>query len=289
MITQERYTHSMTSLSVVSGGFDPLHPGHIRLIDDASLYGDVIVFLNSDDWLVRKKGACLMTFEDRKEVLMSMTSVSEVLEIDDTDGSVSNDLQDLRNTHKGDLYFCNGGDRSKGNVPEEESVKGIIFKYGVGGDYKIASSSTYLKDYIKAVTNTNPYVKKWGNYVILYESKNIKVKLLNIAPGQGISFQKHKKRNEFWVYKKGKLQLYYSDMEGEIKSAEDAEKAIRCNWEPGETMRINKNVWHMVGNTGDKVGQILEVQWGSKCSEDDIERLFSWNKRHKYIPTKVVE
>ena len=202
MTTQERCTHLMTSLAVVSGGFDPLHPGHIRLIDDASLFGDVIVFLNSDEWLIRKKGACLMTFDDRKEVLMSMTSVSEVLEIDDTDGSVSSDLQDLRNTHKGDLYFCNGGDRSKGNVPEEESVKGVIFKYGVGGDYKIASSSTYLKDYIKAVTNTNPYVKKWGNYVILYESKNIKVKLLNIAPGQGISFQRHKKRNEFWVYKK---------------------------------------------------------------------------------------
>ena len=78
MTTQERCTHLMTSLAVVSGGFDPLHPGHIRLIDDASLFGDVIVFLNSDEWLVRKKGACLMTFDDRKEVLMCMTSVSEV-------------------------------------------------------------------------------------------------------------------------------------------------------------------------------------------------------------------
>ena len=62
----------MSNISVVSGGFDPLHPGHIRLIEEATHWGSVIVLLNSDEWLIRKKGACLMTFDDRKEVDLSI-------------------------------------------------------------------------------------------------------------------------------------------------------------------------------------------------------------------------
>lgn len=272
----------MSNLSVVSGGFDPLHPGHIRLIEEASQFGSVIVLLNSDEWLVRKKGACLMTFDDRSEVLMSMTAVSEVLEVDDSDDSVAKTLQELREQETGKIYFCNGGDRSPGRVPEE-GVKGVIFEYGVGGDYKIASSSTYLNDYIKAKTNTIPVVKKWGNYVVLYESKHIKAKLLTINPGEGISLQRHKHRREFWVYKSGDLALWHCEkgLFEKAKEASDCMQPIR--WKPGETMLIKEGDWHMVGNQGEKPAQIVELQWGKKVSEDDIERLFHFSKRKKYM------
>ena len=97
MTTQERYSHSMTSLSVVSGGFDPLHPGHIRLIDDASLYGDVIVFLNSDDWLIAKKGKAFMPFEERKAILENLKNVDEVIDFaDDDKGSAMNALYKIK-------------------------------------------------------------------------------------------------------------------------------------------------------------------------------------------------
>jgi len=127
---------------LVSGGFDPVHVGHIRLILDASTFGDVIVVANSDQWLYRKKGFVFMTFEQRKEILNSIKGVVLVDSVDDTDGTVCEAIKRLKPT-----YFANGGDRGKTNTPEIavcESL-GIEMLWGIGGDNKAESSSELVK------------------------------------------------------------------------------------------------------------------------------------------------
>ena len=129
---------------VVSGGFDPIHVGHVRMIQEASVFGEVIVILNSDDWLIEKKGYTFMPFEERSEILMSIKGVTKVVPTIDLDNTVCETLRQLKPT-----YFANGGDRKEGNVPEENVCKreGIIMLWGVGGG-KIQSSS-WLVDAIK--------------------------------------------------------------------------------------------------------------------------------------------
>ena len=129
---------------VVSGGFDPIHVGHVRMIQEASVFGEVIVILNSDDWLIEKKGYTFMPFEERSEILMSIKGVTKVVPTIDLDNTVCETLRQLKPT-----YFANGGDRKEGNVPEENVCKreSIIMLWGVGGG-KIQSSS-WLVDAIK--------------------------------------------------------------------------------------------------------------------------------------------
>lgn len=124
---------------LVSGGMDPLHPGHIAMINDAAAFGEVIVLLNSDDWLRRKKGYVFMCFEERKKVIESLKNVHCVLPAMDKDNSVCASIENL--CHIID-YFGNGGDRWADNTPETEvcAKYNIPIIYGLGGN-KIASSS----------------------------------------------------------------------------------------------------------------------------------------------------
>jgi len=127
---------------MVSGGFDPVHVGHIRLILDASKFGDVVVVANSDQWLYRKKGFVFMTFDQRKEILNSIKGVVLVDSVNDTDGTVCKAIRRLKPT-----YFANGGDRKKTNTPEVDVCNelGIELLWGVGGAAKSASSSDLVK------------------------------------------------------------------------------------------------------------------------------------------------
>ena len=115
---------------MVSGGFDPVHIGHIRMIREASQYGDVIVVANSDEWLYRKKGFNFMTFKHRAEILESIKGVKVVSSVDDSDGSVCEAIRRIKPT-----YFANGGDRNDKNTPEKELCEelGIEMLWGVGG------------------------------------------------------------------------------------------------------------------------------------------------------------
>jgi len=121
----------------VSGGMDPVHKGHVRMIQEASQFGEVIVILNSDEWLMRKKGFVFMSWEERAEILESIKGVKKVVRVDDTDGSVCEALRREKPT-----YFANGGDRTNKNTPEMEVCVdlGISMLWGVGGG-KIQSSS----------------------------------------------------------------------------------------------------------------------------------------------------
>ena len=130
----------------VSGGFDPLHVGHVRMIQAAAQMGDVIVIANSDDWLMRKKGYVFMPYEERQEVLYSIKGVIDVFEADDEDGTVCKTLEKI----KPDI-FANGGDRKEGNVPEYELCNklNIEMAFGVGGNDKPQSSS-WLVDKLRS-------------------------------------------------------------------------------------------------------------------------------------------
>ena len=102
----------------VSGGFDPVHVGHVRMIQAAAKFGDVIVICNSDAWLKRKKGYIFMPFEERAEIIRAFKGVKDVIEADDDDGSVCESLKVLQPD-----IFANGGDRFNTNTPETQTCK----------------------------------------------------------------------------------------------------------------------------------------------------------------------
>jgi D-beta-D-heptose 7-phosphate kinase/D-beta-D-heptose 1-phosphate adenosyltransferase len=131
---------------MVSGGFDPVHVGHIRMIREAAEFGDVIVVANSDNWLHRKKGYVFMDFEKRSEILNSIKGVILVDSVDDTDGTVCEAIRRHNPT-----YFANGGDRGRTNTPEQDVCEelGVELLWGIGGDYKADASSTLVNRFRK--------------------------------------------------------------------------------------------------------------------------------------------
>ena len=135
-------------LVAVSGGFDPVHVGHVRMIQAAAQLGDVIIFANSDEWLHRKKGYSFMPFEERAEILEAFKGVISVMKADDDDNTVCSTIETIRPD-----IFANGGDRKGDNTPEVALCKklNIELVWNVGGG-KIQSSS-------ELVTNAN---KKGG-------------------------------------------------------------------------------------------------------------------------------
>ncbi len=134
---------------IVSGGFDPLHEGHIQLITNAAEVSDgVIVLVNSDTWLCRKKGKNFQSITTRKIILEHIKGVVDVIEFDDSDESASDGIYKARHKYPNDkLVFANGGDRRKDNIPEVQICQkyDIDLAFGVGGDYKANSSSWILK------------------------------------------------------------------------------------------------------------------------------------------------
>tara|TARA_R100000030_G_scaffold98422_2_gene88341 strand:- start:503 stop:955 length:453 start_codon:yes stop_codon:yes gene_type:complete len=133
---------------MVSGGFDPVHIGHIRMILDAAQYGDVIVVANSDEWLFRKKGFVFMEFEQRAEILAAIKGVVKVSGVDDSDATVCEAIRRLNPD-----IFANGGDRRKHNTPEQAVCEelGVEMLWGIGGEDKANSSS----DLVERVKTTN--------------------------------------------------------------------------------------------------------------------------------------
>lgn len=131
----------------VSGGFDPLHIGHVRHMQEAAKYGDLIVILNSDAWLRRKKGFVFMPFEERAEIIRAYSFVKEVVSVDDTDGTVCEALRRLRPTH-----YAKGGDRGPSNTPEQETCGYLDIEvlFGIGGDDKIQASSRLVNKVVEA-------------------------------------------------------------------------------------------------------------------------------------------
>jgi len=137
---------------LVTGGFDPLHSGHIAYFDAAKKLGDVlIVGVNSDDWLVRKKGKAFMPWSERALIVSQLKMVDGIRHYDDSDGSSRNAIYKvLENYPLDDIIFANGGDRKLDNIPEMDVESDRLqFVFGVGGDDKKNSSSWILENYKK--------------------------------------------------------------------------------------------------------------------------------------------
>jgi cytidyltransferase-like protein len=246
---------------IVSGGFDPLHSGHIAYFKSAKDLGDkLIVALNSDAWLVNKKGKFFMPFLERKAIVENLACVDLVVDFEDDElGSATNALIKVKEKYPDDqIIFANGGDRNKENIPEM-SVDNISFQFSVGGDDKKNSSSWILK-------NWQYYHEKrlWGSFYNLFEEDQVKVKELVVAPGKGMSFQKHFKRSEIWMVSKGSCIVNYS------KDDPDNKQNIKLN--KFDHYLVPLGEWHQITNPFKETCHLIEIQYGEECVEDDIER-----------------
>ena len=138
----------MSNIILVSGGFDPIHSGHIKLINDANKYGDVVVLLNSDAWLRNKKGKEFLPFSERRLIMKNIKGVLEVIEFNDSDKTCIDGIKKAKSIFKDKVIkFANGGDRNNNTTPEKKfcDENNIETLFGIGGSDKSNSSSWILK------------------------------------------------------------------------------------------------------------------------------------------------
>lgn len=246
---------------LVTGGFDPLHSGHIAYINAAKKLGDLLVVgLNSDEWLTRKKGQPFMPFDERLAVIGTNHNIDYIINFDDTDDSACNAIQAVREKFPdATIVFANGGDRTKNNIPEMDIIDdNIEFVFGVGGETKKNSSSWILQEWKAPKTE-----RSWGYYRVLHEVDGCKVKELTVEPKQSLSMQKHKYRTEHWIVTEGRCKLRAYDNKGIL---------VETTHVKHDTIIIDPDAWHQLINPFSKPCKIVEIQYGKKCTEDDIKR-----------------
>jgi cytidyltransferase-like protein len=249
---------------LVTGGFDPVHSGHIAYFKAARTLGDqLIVGLNSDEWLARKKGRAFMPWNERLAVINNLSMVDEVYTFDDTDGSAKHFIQQVR-AHYPDaqLIFANGGDRTAKNIPEMDVAdSNIEFVFGVGGEDKKNSSSWILEEWKAPKTS-----RAWGYYRVLHEvGANTKLKELTVMPKTCLSMQRHDQRAEFWFVAEGEATVYTLD-----SASTDAD--IKCSMTVHQSCWIERNEWHQLCNETNRPLRLIEIQYGENCVEEDIQR-----------------
>jgi D-beta-D-heptose 7-phosphate kinase/D-beta-D-heptose 1-phosphate adenosyltransferase len=251
----------MTTIVVVSGGFDPIHSGHIKLLKQARTLGDqLIVGINSDEWLARKKGRAFMPWQERLCVINNLSCVDEVYTFDDDNDTATHLLQQVRAHYpNARIIFANGGDRTKDNIPEM-AMPGIEFAFGVGGADKANSSSWILQEWKAPKT-----IRSWGNYRVLYEhNTQVKVKELTVEPGQRLSMQRHLDRAEHWFVVEGTATVYT------INRKSDEE--LLGEFTTHQHIHVDRHEWHQLCNLTDLPLRVIEIQYGPNCIEEDIER-----------------
>jgi cytidyltransferase-like protein len=250
------------NIVLVTGGFDPLHSGHIEYFKAAKELGDhLVVGVNSDEWLTRKKGRPFMSFDERCAIIKELGVVDEVIGFNDADDTANHAIFQLQSTTGSStkIIFANGGDRTKSNIPEMQYTN-VEFVFGVGGENKANSSSWILDEW-----KTQKTERDWGYWRVLDHKpeQGYKVKELVIYPGKSLSDQKHFKRSEQWIILEGVV-----DMKTDWHSKIDT-----VLLQPhGMLYEIGKEVWHKPSNPGTENAHILEIQWGQECVEEDIER-----------------
>lgn len=247
---------------VLSGGFDPVHDGHISLFREAAeKYDHVLVGLNSDQWLDRKKGRTFMSYDVRKSVLQSIKYIDEVVGFNDDYDNACELLEYAIQTYP-NVTFGNGGDRSEGNYPEIDYCKmnDIAIDDTLGGVSKINSSSDLLAQWTWNLTK-----RDWGLWKVLADYKTVKVKELVVNPHSELSWQSHDFRSELWFVRSGVATVYYAeDTKGEIVQ----QKKLL----PNQIISLRKGAWHQLVNDTDELVSVVEIQYGDKCTEDDIVR-----------------
>lgn len=253
----------MKNIVLITGGFDPIHSGHIAYFKAARALGDILVVgVNSDAWLTRKKGSPFMPYTERSDIVKNIVGVDFVIDFNDSDGSAKHAIQMVRQSYPQDhIIFANGGDRTSTNIPEMDiQDNNLEFVFGVGGDNKKNSSSWILQEWKAPKTE-----RQWGYYRVLHEpNKNVKLKELTVDPGKRLSMQKHKDRSEFWFVSEGTASVYT------VNHKTDYESVGVFN--EHQHVWIPKSSWHQLCNETDVPLKIIEIQYGDSCVEEDIER-----------------
>lgn len=258
----------METIVIVTGGFDPLHSGHIEYFKSAKQLGDKLyVGVNSDAWLKRKKGRSFMPYKERINIIRNLSMVDKVIPVlnDDKDdsagGAIFHTLSTTGSNTK--IIFANGGDRNKTNIPEIQEYKhypNVEFVFGVGGNDKMNSSSWILEEWKAPKTE-----RQWGYYRVIHEyDKHTKVKELAVPPGQKLSMQKHKQRSEHWFVAEGTASVYT------INRSTDFE--LYGVYTQHQSLHIPQGMWHQLANESTVPLKLVEIQYGENCVEEDIER-----------------
>lgn len=255
----------MKTIVLVTGGFDPIHSGHIAYFKAAKQLGDIlIVGINSDAWLTRKKGIPFMPYRERAEIVRNISGVDYVIDFNDNDDSAKHAIWMVRQSYPNDkIIFANGGDRTDKNIPEMDiQDNNLNFVFGVGGFNKANSSSWILQEW-KAPKTT----RTWGYYRVLHEIPGCKVKELTVEPGQSLSLQRHKDRTEIWMVAEGECMVEHHG-----HAIETDEYLVHTPLHTHSEYRIPRTKWHRLFNPYDKPCRIVEIQYGERCDEEDIER-----------------
>lgn len=257
----------MKRIVLVTGGFDPLHSGHIELLKEARKLGDkLIVGINSDKWLTNKKGRPFMEYDERANIVKHLSMVNGVLDFDDSDGTACNAIFKMlaKYGNEATIIFANGGDRGSSNTPEYNMYKntyGVEFAWNVGGEEKKNSSSCILEEWKFPKTK-----REWGYYRVLHrDGSETKVKELVVDPGKSLSLQKHEKRAEMWMVTHGIGTLFKGD---------DLEYLSAYRIKKHDSTTILTGEWHQLVNESDDELRIVEIQAGENCIEEDIIRYF---------------
>lgn len=253
----------MKKIVLVTGGFDPLHSGHVAMFEEAKRLGDtLIVGVNSDSWLTRKKGRPFMPLLERTNIIRNLKMVDFVIDFNDDDNTAKHAIMMCRQSYpSSEIIFANGGDRTDKNIPEMDIADdNIKFVFGIGGFNKANSSSWILEEW-KSPKTPRP----WGYYRVLHEpNKNVKLKELTVEPGKSLSMQRHAQRSEFWFVSEGEATVYT------LNRSTDAELVGKFG--PHENLFISVNEWHQLCNESTADLKLIEIQYGNQCEEIDIER-----------------
>ena len=245
---------------VVSGGFDPLHSGHIAYFKSARKLGDkLVVAVNSDDWLTRKKGRPFMSFHERCNIIQELGCVDQVIGFNDEDDTASNAIFQMLSTKRRSdtVIFANGGDRTSDNIPEMIYDE-VQFEVGVGGEDKKDSSSWILKEWSQPTTQ-----RAWGSYTVLHNGPGWAVKELAFGTETPLSDQRHFIRSEHWHVVEGDIRMDLEFDNGDKSS---------ILYTSGQSIDIPVHTWHKATNVGTTTAKVIEVWMGDELSEDDIER-----------------
>jgi cytidyltransferase-like protein len=245
----------------VSGGFDPIHIGHVRMFEKARKLGDkLVVIVNNDNWLLSKKGYTFMPQKERRELIEAFPFVDKVVltahKPNDPDRSVSRELAKLK-----PAIFANGGDRkSTKDIPEAETCKkyGIKMAFNVGVGGKVQSSSWMIGE---ASRNFVRSVRPWGEFYGWDMGETWKLKTIYIKAGKRLSLQYHHHRTEHWVLVEGDATATFQKPDGEL---------YRVALKMGEVVFVDRKAVHRLESK--KGGIIVEVGLGY-FDENDIVRL----------------
>ena len=241
-----------------TGGFDPLHSGHIEYLKSAKTLGHIlIVGVNSDAWLERKKGRAFMPGVERINIIQNLKMVDHCILFNDDDDTAIEAINNVKMLYpNSQIVFANGGDRTQDNIPEM-AITDVEFMFGVGGSDKKNSSSWILEEWKAPKT-----IRPWGYYRVLHDVLSTKVKELTIEPKHSLTMQRHFDRAEYWHV-----------IEGRCVVATEADNNKGFNeLSTHNGFVIPSEIWHKLSNPYDTPCKIVEIQYGIACDEDDIER-----------------